>query len=141
MADSTLKIKIRTITWKQFEKDIVKVANNLPKLNYKKLVCITSGGLIPAYYFSKLLGIHNIETLNMQSYKDKKRGKISVYGNPKVDKSKDILLVDDLIDSGETLKCAKKYYPNAQVATLYNSATIRKSAYWIVFPYEKTFNF
>lgn len=141
MADSNLKIQIKLISWKQFEKRIVEVVNGLPKKKFRKLVCITSGGLIASYYFSKILGIHNIETFNARSYQNKNRGKLYTYGKIKPDKGRDILLVDDLIDSGETIKFAKQYYPNAQVAVLYENNKHKKTAEWIVFPYEKTFNF
>jgi len=135
------------IDWKTFRRDVSRLADKIkPHNNFTKIVCITKGGLIPAYYLAHLLGIKYIETLCISSYSGKIRRKCKVIPETKkVDIRHHWLIVDDLLDSGGTLKLAKKYYPNSKIATVYRKPKSPKNVVdfcekeidaWIVFPWE-----
>lgn len=135
-----------TITWEEFEKDIKELAQEIHKKNYRlnKILCITKGGLIPAYYLAKELGIKYIETLCVSSYEDDKKSGIKVMPfSRKKDSRHNWLVVDDLVDTGETMEVAKKYYPNSKVAVLYKKIDspepdffVSEKEGWVVFPWE-----
>lgn len=139
------------ITWEEFVHDIKELAAKIDRSKITKIVAITKGGLIPAYYLAKLLGIQYTETLCISSYdKDDKKQKPAVVPFSKEpDFRKGWLIVDDLQDSGDTMKLAKSYFPNAQTACLYikPSASFRSDYFvdyslkiigheWVVFPWE-----
>jgi xanthine phosphoribosyltransferase len=135
------------INWKQFEKDIKLLADQIPNKAFTKIIAITRGGMIPAYYLARYLGIRNIRTICMLSYtKDNEQEALRVLpSNQKVDDSENCLIVDDLIDSGKTLEMARKYYPNSKIAVLYrkphspnmvNYHVCQKDG-WIIFPWEE----
>ena len=140
---TTSRIKI---SYKQVVLDIEKIAKEISKTNsINKIVAITRGGLVPAYYFAKFLGIKYIETLSITSYdKEGKRGDITVIPRSKdIDNRKHWLIVDDIIDSGRTMNLAKKFYPHAKTATIYKREYSLSPDYyseiktgWVVFPWE-----
>lgn len=136
------------ITWKTFMKDIDTLCKMLEKERFVKILVIAKGGMIPAYFIAKKFNIQFIETLCISSYnKDHTRkGDEDVFAIPlskEVDTRKGWLIIDDLVDSGESIKIAKKYYPHSKVATLYTKSyspppdyfvSVKKN--WVKFPWE-----
>jgi len=108
-------------------------------LPFKYVVGIERGGLILALIMSVLLGIP------WGSYSPKKR-KIRING-VRTFKDEDVLLIDDIEDSGETLRMFWRKYPK-----IINTAVMLKrrsclnlaraeaawveTGHWIVFPWE-----
>ena len=120
------------------------------------LIGLSRGGLVPVRIFSDLLGVHDIYVLRVKSYNNtKKIQKPIIEGyNCNLSKyinGKNILVVDDVADSGESLEVVKEYltkkYKPKQIkfATLhYKPRSIFKPDYfgditdkWIVYPWEK----
>jgi len=132
------------ISWEEFENDVKELVNKIPQGKFTKIVAIAKGGLIPAYYLAKFLFIDRVETINIQSYKDRERGELVLTGSKKGSLEKDWLIVDDLVDSGHTAQLTKKLYPNSQLAVIYkkpNSIILpeyfsKEMDKWIVFPWE-----
>ena len=102
------------VSWDAFyksQRELVKKIKDSGR-KYKYIVAIPSGGLIPAYCLSKALKIP-VVTINIKSYVEQgKRGDIVHY---KVDgfddfikNQEDALVVDDMFDSGETMKYIQK---------------------------------
>ena len=104
-----------------------------------------------AYYLSKLLKIKKIQNLNISSYSGRYYSRtrdlteeLSLMDNKKY------LVVDDLIDSGKTMKLIKKKYSHhcyrMDFATLYHKGRCENPDYylkeyskedWITFYYEQ----
>ena len=77
------------------------------------IIAITRGGLFPTAILTQVCNIRKIDTICMQSYDEKNQGEINIISkNYDHLKGKNILLVDDLADSGKTLKIATKYLQN-----------------------------
>jgi xanthine phosphoribosyltransferase len=119
----------------------------LPKKKYDKVLAIGMGGLIPAYYVAKFLGAKRVEVLTVSSYgEDRKQRNLKVLFNAVTkNDEKGWLIVDDLLDSGETVKFAKALYPKADVAVLYEKPyspadlanyCVRVLDGWVTFPWE-----
>ena len=135
------------ISWKQFEQDIKELSKKIPRNKYAGIIAITKGGLIPAYYIADKLGIKTIETFCISSYDDQTRNVILVHKQAMTSEfpPNSWLIVDDLVDTGESVNVLKKEVSGAGVATLYTKETtkiipdysVREINSWVVFPWEK----
>jgi hypoxanthine phosphoribosyltransferase len=140
----------KLITWSDF----YEANNQLIKLiqangkQYDFILAITRGGVFPAYFLAKALNLP-IETINLSSYKDQKSGKIQevlVEGfSKKILKPENCLLVDDIFDSGQTIKYVQNLYPQIDTActfsrwenhTLTYAGGVLNYDTWIDFPWE-----
>jgi len=146
---------VTKISWDEIEETIENLAVQIKKAGYEVdyIIGIASGGIVPLGLLAKKLGIKNILTVTARSYVGEKQEELKITYLPEVDLSgKKILLVDELVDSGQTLKkitqvIAEKYKP-AQVKTA--TLAINKqncnfqpdffaigSENWMVFPWER----
>ena len=120
---------------------------------WSAIVAVTRGGLIPAAILSERMGIKIVDTLCIQSYEAEGQQspnlvvlKMSAFSKESNLKCDDLLVVDDLVDSGETAKAVAKLLPGAHFACLYAKPLGRphantfireyKQEEWIVFPWE-----
>lgn len=114
--------------------------------HFKKLVCLSNGGLPVAYFFAKLLGIRDISVISVSSYGEaKERGQhVSVFFNGIVSDGGDVLIVDDLIETGASMRIAQSMFPNAKTATLLTKSYTKhppdfkggSTDKWVNFPWE-----
>ena len=130
-------VKKSFISWDEFNENVEKLVSKIKDVDY--IVGIPRGGLILAVTLSHKLDIKHmtvdhlekLEDLNFLNYDRKK-----------------ILIVDDISDSGQTLKYYKK--AGYTTATLdVRSTTITKPNYyvnwidnadWIVYPWERKYS-
>jgi len=116
---------------------------------YGYIVTIPSGGLMPAYCLSKALNLP-VVTVNIKSYVEQgKRGEvrhthIKGFGDELLEQDK-ALIVDDMYDSGQTIKYLQELYPQADTAVTYARYTDHNATYageilnhatWLDFPWE-----
>jgi len=74
------------------------------------IVAIARGGYIPARYLAKTLNIRKLYSIGVESYNDKTREEISFYQIPILKEHQNILVVDDIIDSGQTMVQTLAYF-------------------------------
>ena len=102
-----MKTKIK---WSEIEKSCFYIADRLKIIRPDIIVAISRGGLIPSRLVSKYLNIRRIYSLGIESYSDKtnKASKIHTYQsfNKKFPPHNCIAIIDDIIDSGNSLKFA-----------------------------------
>lgn len=111
--------------------------------NVEKIIAITRGGLCIAGIYSEIHNIKDINTLCISSYDNKDKQKLKILKHSS-SKKNNILIIDDIADSGDTLKIAKKYYPNAITLTLHVKPHSKlkpdyylwKTENWIIYPWE-----
>ncbi len=137
-------------TWQRLEQDAVHLADKIGEGKYDAIIAITRGGLIPAYYLARLLNIKVIHTLSLSSYEEEQRGTIvfhSIQGislqiDSEIIEQKKVLFVDDIVDSGETIRTIRKLYPEAPFATLVSRGNLDPEYFvahehaWVEFPWE-----
>lgn len=111
------------VTWGEVHRDarflVRKLMNTGP---WKGIVALTRGGLVPAAIVAREMDIHIIDTLCISTYADQAIGAVNVLKEPQdavKDQGEGWLLVDDLVDTGATLKAARKLLPKAHFATVY----------------------
>jgi xanthine phosphoribosyltransferase len=136
------------ISWERFHRDSQHLAAMLKDVasGFKKMITIARGGLIPAGVMATELNIRMVDTICMDSYSDDyRRGNLvirkkSIFTGD----GSGILVVDDIIDTGNTVSAIKSLYPKAFVVALYVKASGREMAdvfveeinRWIVLPWE-----
>ncbi len=141
---------MRRVSWDEFERMSKELAERV-KGKVDVVVGILRGGYFPAHMIAETLGLE-IYVIRYKSYvKTKKVGKpilvLPLIGDVS---GKRVLLVDDICDTGDTLKAAKEllkqYNPSdVKVATLFIKPSceevpefwVEKSDEWVEFPWEK----
>jgi xanthine phosphoribosyltransferase len=112
------------VSWDQFHRDSKALAFRLheKQRNWKGIIAITRGGMIPAGIIARELDIKLVDTFGISSYDDKsqRRAKIIKDFNPDlVGKGEGWLVIDDLVDTGNTARIIRQRVPKAHVAAIY----------------------
>ncbi len=141
-------------TWNQIYEMLLEQSEKIRKNHYQPdiIVGIARGGLVPARILTDLLETPQIATIKIEFYVDIAQPSIQPILKQPLNvpvNSKKILLVDDISDSGQSLKMAKQHLQEkganeTKIATLYAKPTtqtmpdyVEKTAdRWIVFPWE-----
>ena len=114
------------------------------------IVGIGRGGLVPAVYLSDRLGVKKLYAFKIDYYTGDKRGREPVVSQkPPLQLIRgNVLLVDDVADTGETLMLAKKllekHAKSIRIATLHYKPHsklkpdffVQETRRWIVYPYQ-----
>lgn len=142
-------MKTIDITWDRFHQDTLTLADTLAERIspiFTSIVAVARGGLIPAAIIAKKLDIFRIETVCITSYKNTVKHEIQFIEYPRPDDYHDILVVDDIADSGDTIKAILEFFPNAFYATVYAKqpglklvggfSTEIPQDTWVNFPWE-----
>ena len=142
------------VSWDQLHRDARALAWRLDgkgpnEGQWKAVVGITRGGLVPAMIVSRELDIRVVDTISVKSYSHQDQREALVTKSPQEELMGDgtgILIVDDLVDSGKTLELVRKLYPKAQFATVYAKpkgkpmvdtyVTEVSQDTWIFFPWD-----
>ncbi len=109
------------VSWEEMHRDSKALAwRLLEKGPWNGVIAITRGGLVPACIMARELDIRHVENLCIASYEHKDQGEAKVIKCPELpDGGKGWMVVDDLVDTGKTLKIARKLLPNAHFACVY----------------------
>ncbi len=143
-------------TYKAIEDRCVSICKQITKSKYKVdyIVGVSVGGLFPAIHFARLLDTKNLVSISVCSYDRKTRKEIKVVNLPdkKLFKNKNVLIVDDILDSGATIKFLLKLFKEEYFAKAVRCATIfvneknglfypdyydQKVATWVAFPWDR----
>ena len=145
------------VSWDQFHRDCKALAWRLAgpgkgEPQWRAVVAITRGGLVPAAIIARELGIRTIETVCIASYHEyKDQGELEVIKG--IDQSmaaqnggEGVLVIDDLTDTGATARKVREMLPNAHIATVYAKpqgvpladtfVTEVSQDTWIYFPWD-----
>jgi xanthine phosphoribosyltransferase len=111
------------VTWAEVHRDAkLLVRRLLPASKWIGIVAITRGGLVPAAIFAREMEIRLIDTICISTYDDKSRGEVKLIKVPDGAvqvQGKGWLVVDDLVDTGVTMRATRELLPEAHVATIY----------------------
>jgi uncharacterized protein len=144
------------LTWSTVHADAKKIVRKVQKSTFKPdwIIGITTGGLFPLAYVAKGLKTRSVSTITASSYNEKnQRGSLSIHALPHIElKGKHILLIDEIADSGETLRIIKETLIKKQRAASVITAVLcmrsdhcttkpdiyaRAVTQWVVFPWDK----
>ena len=101
-------------SFNKVKKLVDKIVNDIKdkKIKVTQIVAITRGGGIPARLIAAKLDIRRIYSIGIEFYNDTKRGKVPIVYqdiNTVFDRDDVVLIVDDMYESGESLKVAWKH--------------------------------
>lgn len=133
------------LSWDEFHRDTLALLDDLSQQRWRGAIGIARGGLIPATIIARELNLRLVDSLCIASYDHQDQSSVEVL--KAVDGDGDgWLLVDDLVDTGNTLKVAKNMLPKAKVAVVYaKPAAIELADYygrefdqntWLHFPWD-----
>lgn len=136
-------------SWEVIHGAVETLAYVAQPLNCTNILAVARGGLIPATMLSHRLVIP-MEVVNVFSYRGKE--KVAV---PQMTQSDDqyarmrsygpkLLIVDDILDTGDTYDLMMKHFPEAHFACLISKRPILKALHfgycpkevWVHFPWE-----
>ncbi|OAP42472.1 xanthine phosphoribosyltransferase [Sinorhizobium glycinis] len=153
----SLPEKAFPVSWDQFHRDARALAWRLADgQEWRAMVCITRGGLVPAAIISRELNIRMIETVCIASYHDyDTQGQMKVLKgiSPEITKNggEGVLIVDDLTDTGKTAAEVRAMLPKAHFAAVYAKPKGRplvdtfvtevSQHTWIYFPWDMGFTY
>lgn len=107
------------VSWQELHRDAKALAWRLSeKGDFKAVVAITRGGLVPAAIVARELDMRLIDTVCVASYEHQTQGEVKILKAPEGDGS-GLIIVDDLVDTGSTLRLVRKLLPKAHFATVY----------------------
>ena len=142
------RIKSFPVSWEELHRTSKALAWRLLELGpFKGLIAVTRGGLVPAAIVARELEIRLIDTACISSYNGSKRGELDILKKSDIaGDGKGWLIVDDLVDTGETAKALRAMMPNAHFATVYAKPAGRplvdtfvtevSQDTWIFFPWD-----
>lgn len=140
------------ISWDQLHRDAKALAWRLHggEKNYRGIVAVTRGGLVPAAIIARELGVYYIDTVCITSYNWKEQGRASIL-KAIDDTGEGLLIIDDLVDTGKTGKLVREMLPKAYFATVYAKPagvpvvdafiTEVSQDTWILFPWDSESQF
>ena len=154
----SLPEKAFPVSWDQFHRDARALAWRISgsEKQWRGIVCITRGGLVPAAIVARELNIRMIETVCVASYHDyTSQGEMTVLKEIAAELSsgdgEDVLIVDDLTDTGKTAEIVRAMLPKAHFATVYAKPKGRPMVdtfvtevsqdTWIYFPWDMGFTY
>ena len=146
MADEQRFQKGFPVSWDELHRNARALAWRLVDQGpWKGIVAITRGGLVPAAIIARELELRLIDTICVATYDHQSLGALkvlkSVDGN-----GEGWLVVDDLVDTGTTMRAVRQMLPKAHVTSVYVKPAGRDLAdshgtevsqdTWIFFPWD-----
>lgn len=114
------------VSWEELHRNARALAwRLLDKGEWKGIIAITRGGLVPAAILAREMDIRMIDTLCVISYqKSESSGTAAAQGDLTVLKGvagdgEGMILIDDLVDTGKTARHVREMLPKAHFATIY----------------------
>lgn len=163
------------LLWSDIELALAHLCEVMEYNHYRpsRIVALARGGLVPATMLAHLLGIQEVDSFHTYSYDPETRAKSGKFHvrlpfiphdmHPEVNffraigaiaknwDKQDTLIIDDLLDTGQTMEWIEMYFPEALTATLFwKSPSERQrpkvalnfpglwisNEQWVTFPWE-----
>ncbi|MDF1882207.1 phosphoribosyltransferase domain-containing protein [Sulfurimonas sp. MAG313] len=140
--------------YKEFVKDTKKLVKLCKEYEADTLLAVARGGLTLGHAFAEAVNTRRLFTINSILYeKDKKGSRCEIFNMPDLKDAKKVLLLDDIVDSGQTIKevlsLLREDFPEVEfkIATLFYKPTaliqpdfcVHEAKEWIEFFWEKDF--
>lgn len=138
------------VTWAEVHRDAKLLVRKLIGVGeWKGIIAVTRGGLVPASIIAREMEIRHIDTLCIATYEEQYIGDVNVIKKPEqacAELGEGWLMIDDLVDTGTTIKAAREILPKCHVATVYakeDGAPFVDTFvhevpqnYWVFFPWD-----
>jgi xanthine phosphoribosyltransferase len=146
MAEPSPHTKTFPVSWEELHRHARALAWRLLELGpWKGIVAVTRGGLVPAAIVARELDVRLVDTVCIASYDDRSQGKVTILKTI-IGDGAGYLIIDDLVDTGETARAVREMLPKAHFATVYAKPAGRPTVdtyvtevsqdTWILFPWD-----
>ena len=107
------------VSWDQMHRDSKALAWRLAEQGpWRQIISITRGGMVPACIVARELDVRLVDTICIKSYDHQDRVEPQILKGVSED-YEDLLIIDDLVDTGATAKIVRTMLPKAHFATVY----------------------
>ena len=135
----------------EFVKDTQELVNKCREYEPDVLLAVARGGMTLSHLMAQALDMRNLYVLNSIHYEGTIKLKtFNVFNIPDMSKAKKVLIIDDIVDSGETMeeifKMLREKFPNTEfkLATIFYKKTailqpdyaVKEAKGWIDFFWE-----
>lgn len=140
------------VSWEQLHRDAKALAWRLGGDAWRSVVAVTRGGLVPAAIVARELEVRVLDTICVSSYDHQDQGNLQLLkGIEDENGGAGMLIVDDLVDTGQTARIVRGLLPKAHFATVYAKPEGRpivdtfitevSQDTWIFFPWDTELRF
>lgn len=141
-------------TYEHFLNDIQTLTARCEAFKPDTVLAVARGGVTLAHALAMSLDVRNLQSIRVESYDgESQRETVSILGRADLEDCKRVLVVDDIVDSGQTLAALIPYlhseYLNCEfkIATLFTKPTallqpdfyLHEAHEWIEFFWERDF--
>ncbi len=128
-------------SYDEFREDLKLLTQKIDK-SFDVLIPISRGGLSMGQMLGEFYDLREVYAINTIGYDDtEKLDEVRVFNIPKLEEARSVLIVDDIVDSGDTLvevlKVLKKAYPEVIFFTasiFYKPTAIIEPTWWVKNP-------
>jgi len=139
---------LKFYSYEEFKVDVNLLAHEIKPYNPDVILAIARGGMTLGHFLAEALEMRDLYSINSIHYEEtRKLDTIDIFNMPDLSKAKKVVIVDDIIDSGETMIEIKKVisakYPNLEIkvaavfykdkALLHPDFKAREATQWIEF--------
>ncbi|CAI8157130.1 MAG: Xanthine phosphoribosyltransferase [Pseudidiomarina mangrovi] len=137
------------VSWEELHRATRELAaRQLPASQWQGIIAVSRGGLVPAAIVARELNLRLVESVCVSSYDHtSQREQVSLLKDVSCSEDGEgFLVVDDLVDTGNTLKFLRQRLPKAKFITVYakpegmhlvdDFAADLEQQMWIHFPWD-----
>ena len=110
------------VSWDELQRAARELARlQLPATQWRGIIAVSRGGLVPAAILARELNLKQVETICVSSYDHQdQREQVELIKDAAVSEDGEgFLVVDDLVDSGNTFRYLRTRFPKAKFVTIY----------------------
>ncbi|MEA3354839.1 MAG: phosphoribosyltransferase family protein [Campylobacterota bacterium] len=112
-------------SYEECQKDCKVLLKQLKQYNPDAIIAVARGGLTLTHLLSYGLGIREVYSLNSVHYDDEKKlDTIEISNIPELSRFKKVVVIDDIVDSGDTIKTVISELKSRFINTDFKSAVI-----------------
>lgn len=111
--------KMFYVSWEALHRACKELAKMLLDGNYTRIVAVSRGGLVPAAILARELNIREVDSISIASYDHDQQGGLTLLKDAVLPDDEKLLVVDDLVDTGETARALRERFPKACFVTVY----------------------
>ena len=143
-----------TYSYEHFKNDLQPLSALCKPFSPDTIIAVARGGMTLGHALAMSLDVRNLQSIRIESYDETiQRETVTISGSCDLQTSVNVLIVDDIIDSGATLSALmpllNQQYPHCQfkIATLFTKPTaliqpdfyLHEATDWIDFFWERDY--
>lgn len=110
------------VSWEELHRATRELARRqLPAEQWRGIIAVTRGGLVPAAIIARELNLRVVDSISISSYdhQSQRNEAMILKDVTATDDGEGFLVIDDLVDTGNTLRTLQKRLPKAKFITVY----------------------